>query len=581
MGKVAEAEERLREAIALGREMGLAPRELVRLHYWIGEVLFWQSRYDDMIRIGVDGLVLLGDDAASSEAVESVEAVLTNQHIAAGHLYKGNIERFRELTDRTAQFIQRLPYVEELRPAYNHLISLCRLDKDAEGAMKWIRVLEEKATPSHDLRALAEAHWLAGWVLSCMGELRGAMSRYRQALELCGRIGDAKHQSWYLRDMGWACLRLGDLYKAEEYADRMLEIAEAVGNKNDIAWCYRFAGRIALCRGDWKRAGDASRKAAQLYQEISSHIDEAWAIYYLGRAHLAQGNRVEAVKWCRRAVALAGLGILKNDGLECSCCISILGGLEAAYDDFAAFRAFSRRFQEEHPEFGDSPFIQWFLEPAEPREGYGLPISDFGFDTYSFRNLKSKIQNREWVWEDPFGGCSFTVQNGLKVHVANGRDLWHINWSAPRVLRSASGNLAIQTVCVRVSDERPAIGGLVLWKDRDNYLRLDRGDMGERQIFFGGCLENQDVIIGRGCLPLDASGRGFLRLERVGERVDALCSADGENWFTVGHAVFPVQDPVQVGLHAIGNIDRSVYHGAYPDGTAIRFESFWLWHLNH
>jgi hypothetical protein len=39
----------------------------------------------------------------------------------------------------------------------------------------------------------------------------------------------------------------------------------------------------------------------------------------------------------------------------------------------------------------------------------------------------------------------------------------------------------------------------------------------------------------------------------------------------------PVEDPLQVGLHAIGDIDRSVYHGAYPDGTAIRFESFQLW----
>jgi hypothetical protein len=45
----------------------------------------------------------------------------------------------------------------------------------------------------------------------------------------------------------------------------------------------------------------------------------------------------------------------------------------------------------------------------------------------------------------------------------------------------------------------------------------------------------------------------------------------------VGHVEFLVEDPVQVGLHAVGNIDRTVYHGAYPDGTAIRFESFRLW----
>jgi hypothetical protein len=27
-------------------------------------------------------------------------------------------------------------------------------------------------------------------------------------------------------------------------------------------------------------------------------------------------------------------------------------------------------------------------------------------------------------------------------------------------------------------------------------------------------------------------------------------------------------------LHAIGYIDRAIYHGAFPEGTAIRFETF-------
>jgi hypothetical protein len=41
-----------------------------------------------------------------------------------------------------------------------------------------------------------------------------------------------------------------------------------------------------------------------------------------------------------------------------------------------------------------------------------------------------------------------------------------------------------------------------------------------------------------------------------------------------GFARFSIEDPVQVGVHAIGSIDRTVYCGAYPDGTAIRFASF-------
>jgi regulation of enolase protein 1 (concanavalin A-like superfamily) len=120
----------------------------------------------------------------------------------------------------------------------------------------------------------------------------------------------------------------------------------------------------------------------------------------------------------------------------------------------------------------------------------------------------------------------------------------------------------------------PAIGGILLWKDKQNYLRLDKGTRGKYEINFSGCIANKDQIIGRGRLP---SERVFLRLERIGERVSALCSADGAEWFTVGGMAFPVEDPVEVGLHAIGVIDRTIYHGAYPEGTAIRFERFQLW----
>jgi hypothetical protein len=136
--------------------MSLGPRELVRLYYWLGEVAYWQSCYDDLLRIGEEGLALLGDDT------ESVEAALMNDAIAAAHLNKGNIEEWREFTYRTAQFIQRLPYVEELRPAYCHIHLVCSWHKDVEEEAKWLQALQQMATQHHDLRALGEIHWYAG-----------------------------------------------------------------------------------------------------------------------------------------------------------------------------------------------------------------------------------------------------------------------------------------------------------------------------------------------------------------------------------------------------------------------------------
>ena len=186
------------------------------------------------------------------------------------------------------------------------------------------------------------------------------------------------------------------------------------------------------------------------------------------------------------------------------------------------------------------------------------------------------FQSPGWTWVDPFGDGSYVTEDGLEIRAASGRDLIGDSLGAPRLLRPASGYLAVQAASVPGREDRPAIGGLLLWKDEQHFLRLDRGYFGRRDILFRTC---QDIV-GRGLLPgrAEDSARIHLRLERRGDRVSAFCSADGERWYTVGTVTFPAQDSIQVGVYAIGYIDRSIYHGAYPEGTAIRFESFQMWH---
>jgi regulation of enolase protein 1 (concanavalin A-like superfamily) len=281
---------------------------------------------------------------------------------------------------------------------------------------------------------------------------------------------------------------------------------------------------------------------------------------------LAQGNREQAIERFQEIMALAGSGTLNQYTCEFA---SALSGLEEAYGDPEAFRVFCRRFQAEHPGTHDSPFVQWYLESVAVGPWYqgSEPFQD-GF----IKGLAS-----DWTWEDPFKDCSYTVRNGLQVHAENGRHLWHTNLSGPRLLRQVSGDLAAQTTCGPISEDEPAIGGLLLWKDEQHYLHLDWGLFGKNDVSLMGCVSNQDIVTGRGQLPLEDLEHVHLRLERVGDEVKSFCSADGESWFTVGTVMFPVEDPVQIGVHAIGHIDRTVYHGAYPKGTAMRFDSFQLW----
>jgi len=554
-GRLAEAENHLQEAIDLGQQMALSHHELIRLYHWLGEVLHWQHRHKDKIRLGEEGLALLGSDT------ESVEAALMNQNIAFGYWGIGDQEKVREFTYRTARFIKHLPYSPELGPAFIHIFGQFKSEKNIEQAMSYLQALKDRATRHQDLKSMAEAHRFEGVLLAERGDLHGAIIQYERAVDISIRIGDINYENTCRGAIGIISLDLGDLRKADAFLDGLLEDAQSLGLDFEMALTLWITGRIAICKGSTSEAVEAFQKAVELGSGNLLEYDLLF-ISALGRGYLAQGKRTKALEQFQDTITVAGSEVLWQHPLIF---VSLLSGLEEAYFNPAGFRTFYRRFQQEHTEIGNFPYVQWFLEPIEEKE--------LGQENLQADRLTAPLSS-DWVWIDPFNDNSYKIQDCLEMHATNGRDLWHINLSAPRLLQPIAGDFSAQTVCVPVSEQKPAIGGLLLWKDKENYLRLDRGARGEREISFSGCLENKDVVIGRGRLP--TSDRVFLWVDRVGEQVNAFCSGNGEKWFTVGQTSFSVDDPIQIGLHAIGQIDRTIYHGTYPEGTAISFQSFGL-----
>jgi adenylate cyclase len=548
---IAEAEKYLRQAIVVGREIELPPRELAPLYYRLGHWLLFRGPFDEMLRVSEEGLALLGTDT------QSAEAALLNTMIAFALSRLGRRKEEREFLLRNAEFLLDLPYSsEEMQGPYTGLAEVYYFhERNLEEAMRWLHALERRAQEHHDLRGLATVHHTGGDFYRLRGDLSAHIAECRQALEFYERTGDAKHESWAWADLGQSFLASGHLQEAEEAVRSAFAMGD-LAPRDVIAGCLRTSGRISLCLGSGDEAKDAMRRSAELFHEIGLHVPEADSIACLGHVHLALGERQEAQQQFQAAMARVGRLFPVA-----------LSGLEAAYEDPDAFHAFCRRFQADHPTTDDTRYahwVQWFLEPTEPV-------------AFAERRVDERFvapPSSDWSWQDLFGDCSYTVHHRLEIDAANDRDLYLFNLSAPRLLRPAARDFAIQTDCLPATSEKPTIGGLLLWKDERNYLRLDRGQWGPYEIGFHGCIDQQDLRIGRGRLPAE---RVFLRLERIGSRVNALGSADGESWFTVGHVEFPVEDPVQVGMHAIGMIDRTIYPGAYPEGTAIRFESFTLW----
>ncbi|MEM7134065.1 MAG: BTAD domain-containing putative transcriptional regulator [Chloroflexota bacterium] len=573
MGNLVVEEDYLRQAIALGEKINISPPKLIRLYYELGEVLFWLSRYDERIRLGKEGLALLDGDT------ESVEAVMMTSLIARAYNAKGEQEMGHRLTLRNLKVLEQLPYSQSLRPAHIHATLLYRDEKNIGKATKWLRTLQAKAEAHHDLYGLADAYGFMSLVLySDQGDVQQGITYRQRSLELFTQIGAVKNRCECLTNIGNSLLSLGEIEQGETYLLRALEIVE---EDSPLKVFINFQlSQLLIYRHEWESVIERLQRLRKSVPEGDHYGNEVLGIYVRGQASLALGRRSEALEYFSRIFDRLAepnspyWGALMTYGAYFGT-VQMLSAVDEAYQDPEAFRAFCHDTYQVIPDTVRKHLSSWYLTPCEVDSDFNT--IDFGFDTINLNQLPGQIQTGDWQWNDPFDDCSFAIQSYLTLYAANERDLWLLNRSAPRLLRPASGDFAVETICVTNLTDQPSIGGLLLWQNEENYLRLCVGIFGKSEINFLGNLNNEDLYFGRGRLP---SEQIYLRLERLGEQVTALCSADGVKWYTVGSIAFPfdtsTDEPLSIGVHAIGTIVRTIYHGAYPEGTAVSFKSFQL-----
>jgi regulation of enolase protein 1 (concanavalin A-like superfamily) len=184
---------------------------------------------------------------------------------------------------------------------------------------------------------------------------------------------------------------------------------------------------------------------------------------------------------------------------------------------------------------------------------------------------------------DPDKDCKFIAEGKtLSIQVPGTHHDLHPDTgklNAPRVLREVEGDFVIS---VKVGGEfQPGSkstfprsvpyngGGLLLWSDADNFIRLERGALfrngvvgtsvafEEREGGYRGAVHNE-VFPGGAC---------YLRLERKGSRIAGAIATDGNNWKELKpiDTVWPAK--LRVGLTAISTSS---------DPLVVKFEEFEL-----
>jgi tetratricopeptide (TPR) repeat protein len=177
MGKIAEALDVFLKAIEIAKVINLEAHQLARLYFGLCDSLFWQGRYEDMLRYGETGLEILGNDT------ECLEAALMDHIISVGNIFKWNWEKGGEYIRRCMSFISKLDYSPELHAPYTMITLILRYARDIE-AIRWGQELEMRAREHNDLRGIADA-WIAlKDVFIDKGDYKEGLSLAQKSLEM-------------------------------------------------------------------------------------------------------------------------------------------------------------------------------------------------------------------------------------------------------------------------------------------------------------------------------------------------------------------------------------------------------------
>jgi regulation of enolase protein 1 (concanavalin A-like superfamily) len=229
-----------------------------------------------------------------------------------------------------------------------------------------------------------------------------------------------------------------------------------------------------------------------------------------------------------------------------------VGRMYSNYGDPDALKELAEEVQTTMPDtLCEEGTVQLLLEPVQLLGTQRTEIvEDFSQDPTT----------SGWDWVDPAGDCSYGWKDGSYLQIAvppvhSLGDLWFgANLNAPRLLRLLSGDFAVET---KLSDgfAGKGVGGLLVWADDRNFARLELAPSGiSTSVWYAGSVYYGAIADGKFIHPgvhLFEAEPAWLRLERKEDRFTGYVSSDGENWYRVGWADIPMQDPIQVGIHAL------------------------------
>jgi len=530
IGKHNDAIACFEKAVELATKQRIATARLAELYSKMGSAYFFLDQYDKMIETGKSGLAVLGED------ILCPQGALVFDNIREGYEYKGDREKAEEYASKNAAIVRDLGYFDGIDKVYTGIaFTNGFLKNDPRYSISWTQECMEICERHNDKKGIALCcHWLGDTFHFSMGS-REALYWYRRSISIAEDIGYTDIMMWSHVDIGGMLFKWKEeLGEAEEHLKIGADMASRMKNDYYTALACAWLGELYLFKQDWDKSIDYKVTMAEII--CRGKVRPTGAVVPI----LRLSTTILLVKFlCNLEEAC------KKTGRKAEF-FSLCGKLKEWIKEITQ----------------DFRLTQWYLEPKE--------ISGQFTQTIFLDDFDGSDLCPEWQCIDPKGGCSYELDNEsswLVIQVDSGCDLYpESNFDALRLLQDISGDFAIETK-IAPAEEMPTVGGLLVWKDRDSYIRFERGMHGTNEIGLSGSINGKWCPFGRGMLVSDNI---YMRIERIGDILSSYCSRDGANWLTCGEVNFPVDDPVQIGIHAIGGVGSRGGNMA----TATRFDYF-------
>lgn len=178
-------------------------------------------------------------------------------------------------------------------------------------------------------------------------------------------------------------------------------------------------------------------------------------------------------------------------------------------------------------------------------------------------NFKNSLPNG-WEIVDPEkeNPSGFEIEEGiLKLKIPSGKDLYGENLTAPRLLKTVSGNFEIETRVKFLPTEDNQGAGLLIFRNDNNYLRLERGyggaGGGENGIRFERREDETYESVAKQDKFPTAAPEVELKFRRLGKEFTAFWREAGKSeWIEVGKVSSDFPEILKVGLIGVSTADE-------------------------